>query len=102
MQLLLSSSISRGLFSIFCFFYYSLFIFEIWKGWVGCNPRNPPLDPPMLIHVGTDSIYLKLSMNLDYTCIQTQFINITKHENARIIRKEQRARSEFVAVLTDS
>ena len=41
----LSSSFSRGLSSIFCFVLLLFFIFEIWKG--GCNPRNPPVDPPM-------------------------------------------------------
>ena len=41
MQLFLSSSFSRGLSSIFYFVLLLSFILE------GCNPRNPPLDPPM-------------------------------------------------------
>ena len=42
MQLLLSSSFSRG----FALFYYSLLFLKFERG-EGCNPCNPPLDPPM-------------------------------------------------------
>ena len=38
--------IYRGLLSFFCFIYYSLLFLKFERGW-GCNPRNPPLDPPM-------------------------------------------------------
>ena len=32
---------------IFAFFYYSFFFLKFERGGGGCNPRNPPLDPPM-------------------------------------------------------
>ena len=45
MQLFLSSSFSRGLSSISCFFYYSLLLLKFKRRVF--NPRSPPLDPPM-------------------------------------------------------
>ena len=57
MQLFLSSSFSRGLSSIFCFVLLLSFLFEIWKKEL--QPRNPSLDPQMLILLSIQPIISK-------------------------------------------
>ena len=42
----------------FALFYYSLLFLKNEKGGGGCNPSNPPLDPPMSIALNVYSLTL--------------------------------------------
>ena len=61
MELFLSFSFSRRFSSFFVFFYYSLLFLKFERGG-GCNPRNPPLDPPMYIRIEYETFKMEITL----------------------------------------
>ena len=60
MELFLSFSFSSVFSSFLVFFYYSLLFLKFERG--GCNPRNPPLDPPMYLRIEYETFKMEITL----------------------------------------